>query len=367
MPLGVGSDIRAFTGRDAAVIRFKIENRGIVSERDFDGQQIRIGRAADNDLPLDDASVSAYHCRVAQTDAGWRLVGGEGETRLNGVPVREHRLHDGDGIDLGEVTLTFIDEIEREALTPDEASATPDGPPAQIVPDQVALAPPVPDSTDADPHRAVPSTAHGPTKTCPYCGNEIPEAATICRHCDEPLDRRARRGDRKRAGNWSLLSARATATRGVSFRQMTEWVSDGTINDNSSVSGPTTGFQWRFASETPRLSKYLGVCYRCGAPVTPNEEVCAACRINLDTPIDGEGDRAEMAGTRKGHLLRLAAAVSFLLAVVLGLGYVVVFTPAGRLILTETAQRRAREAVEALVAPARSASPAPRQSDPARP
>jgi len=342
------------------VIRFRIDVRGEVSERDVDADQVRVGRAADNDLTLDDASVSAYHCRVMRGDEGWRLVGGEGETRLNGVPVRGRLLHDGDRIDLGEVTLTFIDEVERAALKPDDH-------PAQIVPDRVSLAPPAPDSADAAPIPVAPSTGHAPTKTCPYCGNEIPEAATICRYCDEPLDRRARRGRRKRAGNWSLLSARATATRGVSFRQMTEWVSDGTINENSSVSGPTTGFQWRFASETPRLSKHLGICCRCGAPVTPSDEVCAACRVNLDAPIDGEVDRAETAGTRKGHLLRVAAAVSFLLAVVVGLGYLVVFTPVGRLVLTETAQRRARDAVEGLVTGGASAPPSPRQPDRGRP
>jgi len=331
------------------VIRFKIDIEGREFERGFDSDRIAIGREAGNDLVLEDASVSGHHCRVERAEHGWRVIGGEGETRLNGVAVRERRLCHKDRLDLGAVTLTFIDEAEAAALRPDEPLAVPDERPAYVMPDTLGLKPLEPAGDAAKPIPAAAPSEAVPTKTCPYCGHDIPEAATICRYCEEPLDARARRRQKKRAGDWSLLSARASATRGVSFRQMVEWVADGTVNENSSVSGPTTEFQWRFACETPRLSKYLGVCYQCGSPVKSSDAVCAACRVNLDGPAEGELQRTEATTKRRAHLLRIAAAVSFVLAAVLGAGYLMAFTPVGRWVLTESAQKQMRAAIEGLL------------------
>jgi len=75
------------------------------------------------------------------------------------------------------------------------------------------------------------------------------------------------------------------ATRGVNLEVMIRWVREGKINRNSTVRGPSTRFEWRYAAEAPVLSKYLGVCPHCQAQVDEDDEFCPACRGDLE----GEG------------------------------------------------------------------------------
>ncbi|MCQ1576733.1 FHA domain-containing protein [Streptomyces parvus] len=74
------------------------------------GGQIRIGRSADADVPLDDPDVSRLHCAVSVSDDGRVSVADLGSTNgtsLDGVEVRERpvRLAPGALLRLGESTL----------------------------------------------------------------------------------------------------------------------------------------------------------------------------------------------------------------------------------------------------------------------
>ncbi|WGP10466.1 FHA domain-containing protein [Streptomyces sp. SH5] len=74
------------------------------------GGQIRIGRSADADVPLDDPDVSRLHCAVSVADDGRVSVADLGSTNgtsLDGVEVRERpvRLTPGALLRLGESTL----------------------------------------------------------------------------------------------------------------------------------------------------------------------------------------------------------------------------------------------------------------------
>ncbi|NUW18040.1 FHA domain-containing protein [Streptomyces sp. CAI-68] len=74
------------------------------------GGQIRIGRSADADVPLDDPDVSRLHCAVSVSDDGRVSVADLGSTNgtsLDGVEVRERpvRLTPGALLRLGESTL----------------------------------------------------------------------------------------------------------------------------------------------------------------------------------------------------------------------------------------------------------------------
>ena len=338
------------------MIRLKVRIGDEETEHPFDAGPIRIGRSRVNEVVLDHPSVARLHCAVEHIDDAWRLMRVGGETQLNGMAVREQVLHDGDRIDLGEVTITFLDPDEAASLKPAEplvVSAGPDAAPESIVPNDITVQPPEPETEAAEPIAVAATADMTATKVCPYCGHEIPEAATVCKFCKEPLEARARRKRKSRKGNWSLLSAKASATRGVTFRQMVAWVRDGTINENSSVSGPPTQFQWRFACETPRISKYLGVCYQCGAAVKASDEICPACRINLDDPGDAVLERTEVMSKRKTGFLRVTAAVAFILVALAGAGYTVSFTRVGRWMLTDTQQKQVQETVEGLFLRAR--------------
>ncbi|MEA3309605.1 MAG: FhaA domain-containing protein [Chloroflexota bacterium] len=71
---------------------------------------VRIGRALDNDLILEDSRVSRHHARLQQEQGEHRIqdLSSSGGTTLNGAPVREGRLQAGDRIALSEVELHYI-------------------------------------------------------------------------------------------------------------------------------------------------------------------------------------------------------------------------------------------------------------------
>ncbi len=73
--------------------------------------EVRIGRAADNDLILDDRSVSRHHALLKQRYRRYLLVDLDSRsgTRLNGLPVREAILRSGDRIEFGAVTALYVE------------------------------------------------------------------------------------------------------------------------------------------------------------------------------------------------------------------------------------------------------------------
>lgn len=77
---------------------------------------MRLGRAADNDLELDDLRVSRHHAEVRQQADGTRLVvdlGSQNGTFVNGRRVHEQRLTPGDFLGIGGQTIHYINDELR--------------------------------------------------------------------------------------------------------------------------------------------------------------------------------------------------------------------------------------------------------------
>jgi hypothetical protein len=70
---------------------------------------VTIGRGPDSGVRLSDASVSRRHAEVRRSGDGWTVVdlGSTNGTRVNGVPVTERRLQDGDTVTVGDAALRF--------------------------------------------------------------------------------------------------------------------------------------------------------------------------------------------------------------------------------------------------------------------
>lgn len=68
-----------------------------------------VGRLADNDLHLDDTTVSRQHAAVVRRGDRWWVLdlGSTNGTRVNGITAAEQPLSDGDEIEFGEVLVTF--------------------------------------------------------------------------------------------------------------------------------------------------------------------------------------------------------------------------------------------------------------------
>lgn len=74
------------------------------------GTTTTIGRALDNDLILESTDVSRHHARLDYADDRYQLtdLGSTNGTRVNGRPVGQATLHDGDEIELGSLRLQFL-------------------------------------------------------------------------------------------------------------------------------------------------------------------------------------------------------------------------------------------------------------------
>ncbi len=110
--------------------RFGIEMRETIVERGFivigEGEDrkripiltsILIGRSVDCDISIDDAAASRHHVEIflKEDKYCWRDLGSTNGTLINGTPMTEGVLQDGDRIQIGETYLRFEAEQIPEA------------------------------------------------------------------------------------------------------------------------------------------------------------------------------------------------------------------------------------------------------------
>jgi hypothetical protein len=125
---------------------------------------ILLGRDTSNDVPIDHPSVSDRHCEVRMTEAmvTIRDLESSAGTLVDGVPVNEERLRNGQSIRLGDVELRF------------QSNAAP----------QVPARAPVPGvEAEADRHCKIHREVYAGHK-CPSCGSH---------YCDLCVSRRMER------------------------------------------------------------------------------------------------------------------------------------------------------------------------------
>lgn len=77
-----------------------------------------VGRKLDNDIRLEDTTVSSHHARLLQKDGGIFIEDCDSTngTLVNGIPVQNRKLKNGDVVVIGKYTLNF-EQIESEPLT----------------------------------------------------------------------------------------------------------------------------------------------------------------------------------------------------------------------------------------------------------
>jgi DNA-binding NtrC family response regulator len=86
----------------------------------FDKEEILIGSMNDNDVVLEDDTVSRYHCKIIQDDTGYVLVDNNSTngTFINKVRVREGFLKPGCTIAAGQSALRFNAREEEVPIVP---------------------------------------------------------------------------------------------------------------------------------------------------------------------------------------------------------------------------------------------------------
>ncbi len=114
-----GASLKAVAGRQRGSV-WKLE-RSVV----------RLGRAADCDIPLDDALASRYHAEIHQTGQGLRVkdLGSTNQTMVNGSPISEVPLNDGDQIQIGDTRLQVVLGAAMQPAAEQQPSPQPVSPP----------------------------------------------------------------------------------------------------------------------------------------------------------------------------------------------------------------------------------------------
>lgn len=78
---------------------------------------INIGRDESNDIMIDDAYISRHHLQLRKRFGAYTLfdVNSRGGTHINNTPVREHRLQNGDVIQIGHTNIIYTDETNSHS------------------------------------------------------------------------------------------------------------------------------------------------------------------------------------------------------------------------------------------------------------
>ncbi len=124
---------------------------------------------------------------------------------------------------------------------------------------------------------------HGESFPCVSCGQLVRRSQIRCSECGEDLSLKMIMKMQAHAGPW-YVHEHVRPFPGVTLERLIRQVHRGVLTLTTIVRGPTTYHQWRFAAETPALSKHLGVCWNCQAKVTPEDTHCGVCRVNLNQP-----------------------------------------------------------------------------------
>ena len=126
---------------------------------------------------------------------------------------------------------------------------------------------------------------HGESRPCVSCGQLVRRTAARCDQCGQVLSGEMIYRMRQHSGPW-YVHEHVRPFPGVSKERLILQIRRGVLTPTTIIRGPGTHHQWRYAAETPGISKYLGVCWACQATVHADDAVCPVCRTNLDS--DGE-------------------------------------------------------------------------------
>ncbi len=78
-------------------------------EKSFDliDEFVFVGSGADCAIRMAGTGVAERHCQILKVEGAYRLIDLGGGTRVNGRPVQQHELDNGDVIQVGDASLTF--------------------------------------------------------------------------------------------------------------------------------------------------------------------------------------------------------------------------------------------------------------------
>src|SRR5690348_1488636 len=98
----------------------ELEGNGTRVRIPLTADRVTVGKATENDIAVDDSTVSHMHAVLERFPAGWCVndIGSSNGTWLNGERVwSQQRLRDGDELRVGSTRLVFRDVDARHPPT----------------------------------------------------------------------------------------------------------------------------------------------------------------------------------------------------------------------------------------------------------
>jgi len=101
-PMGTVLLIRSGGGREGETIELDVD-------------VLTVGRSPHSDLFLDDVTVSRHHARVLRDEGGYWVedLNSLNGTYVNRKRIEQHRLFDGDELQIGKFKLVFVERAEE--------------------------------------------------------------------------------------------------------------------------------------------------------------------------------------------------------------------------------------------------------------
>jgi len=80
-------------------------------------ERVTLGRALDNNIRLEDGTVSSHHAILALEDADYKLrdLNSTNGSRVNGLRIVETKLRNGDTVRLGSVEMRYESETKKQS------------------------------------------------------------------------------------------------------------------------------------------------------------------------------------------------------------------------------------------------------------
>lgn len=113
----------AHTIIESAKLLVKLQGQGSRTI-DLARDSFTIGRKADNDLPIDDHTVSSHHAKIVRVQSVYFVedLKSTNGTTLNGKSIERAQLHDTDVIAIGQHRIIFQDNAPAPAMAPSVSS-----------------------------------------------------------------------------------------------------------------------------------------------------------------------------------------------------------------------------------------------------
>lgn len=157
---------------------------------------------------------------------------------------------------------------------------------------------------------------HGDSTPCVSCARLNSRSAEVCIHCGQDLSQDMLQRMGKHSGPWFVYD-NLRPFPGVSLERIIRQIKRGVLGRTAIVRGPTTFYQWRYATESPLLARLLGHCWNCQSAVTEQERYCPQCKVTLEGHYrpdqlggGGNGLEATDGGPSSDQLRELSLAIS---------------------------------------------------------